>query len=125
MTCHRIFSLSRWTETTLLIGLLALSGSAFTYAADSWIQIGPEGGSLSALVIDPVTPSTLYAGTLGGGVFRSRNGGDSWVGINSGSAWRLGRDCKNWLGRGGLDGGGNGINRASMSAYFGIPIVPG
>ena len=82
--CHRIFALSRWTETTLLIGLLALSGSAFTYAADSWIPIGPEGGSLSALVIDPVTPSTLYAGTLGGGVFRSRNGGDSWVGINSG-----------------------------------------
>ena len=62
--------LSRWTETTFLIGFLALSGSAFAYATGSWIQIGPEGGNLSALAIDPVTPSTLYAGASAGGVFK-------------------------------------------------------
>jgi hypothetical protein len=34
-----------------------------------WTSNGPEGGSINALAIDPVTPTTLYAGTLGGGVF--------------------------------------------------------
>lgn len=47
------------------------------------------------------------------------------VRINLFSAFRLTRACKNLLGKSGLDGGGNVINLASMSSYFGIPIVPG
>jgi len=39
---------------------------------------------VSALAIDPITPATLFAGTYGGGVFKSSNGGDSWTAINSG-----------------------------------------
>lgn len=34
--------------------------------------------NVSALAIDPTSPSTLYAGTNGGGVFKSTNGGGSW-----------------------------------------------
>src|SRR5258708_30852181 len=37
-----------------------------------------------AFAIDPLTPTTLYAGTLGGGVFKSANGGGSWDAINTG-----------------------------------------
>jgi hypothetical protein len=37
-----------------------------------------------SLAIDPVTPAILYAGTYGGGVFRSANGGGSWTAINTG-----------------------------------------
>jgi len=37
-----------------------------------------------ALAIDPATPSTLYAGSGGGGVFRSLNGGSSWSAVNTG-----------------------------------------
>ena len=37
-----------------------------------------------SLAIDPVTPSTLYAGTYGGGVFKSVDGGSSWSAINTG-----------------------------------------
>jgi NAD(P)-dependent dehydrogenase (short-subunit alcohol dehydrogenase family) len=47
------------------------------------------------------------------------------VRINLFSAFRLASACKNLLGKSGLDGGGNVINLASMSSYFGIPIVPG
>ena len=36
---------------------------------DVWTSNGPEGGTVAALAIDPSTPATLYAGTLGGGVF--------------------------------------------------------
>jgi cysteine-rich repeat protein len=43
-----------------------------------WTSHGPEGGDVQALAIDPMTPTTLYAGTPGGGVFKSTNGGGTW-----------------------------------------------
>ena len=45
---------------------------------------GLEGGTVYALAIDPATPSTLYAGTGGGGVFKSTNGGAAWSAVNTG-----------------------------------------
>jgi len=36
-----------------------------------------------ALAIDPVAPVILYAGTDGGGVFRSMDGGGNWSEINA------------------------------------------
>ena len=36
------------------------------------------------LAIDPLTPSTLYAGTNGEGAFRSTDGGENWTTINNG-----------------------------------------
>src|SRR5215831_18298640 len=35
-------------------------------------------GSITTLAIDPDNPATIYAGTGGGGVFKSTNGGDNW-----------------------------------------------
>ena len=51
--------------------------------AGTWKSIGPYGGEISALAIDPQTTTTLYAGSSGG-MFKSLNGGDSWSPINSG-----------------------------------------
>jgi hypothetical protein len=36
------------------------------------------------LAIDPSAPATLYAGTSGGGVFKSTDAGGNWIAINSG-----------------------------------------
>src|SRR5438128_6635374 len=36
------------------------------------------GVMIPTLAIDPLTPTTLYAGTYGGGVFKSTDGGASW-----------------------------------------------
>lgn len=76
-------------EKVLLIGLLALFMSfsqPLTVSAgiNVWTSLGPEGGSISALAIDPATPTTLYAGANIGGVFKSTNGGESWSAINTG-----------------------------------------
>ena len=49
-----------------------------------WESHGPDGGPVSALAIDPSTPATLYAGTLGGGVFKSTDGGAHWTAKNVG-----------------------------------------
>jgi photosystem II stability/assembly factor-like uncharacterized protein len=45
---------------------------------------GPEGGTIFALAIDQNTPATVYAGTVGGGVFKSTNGGENWTAMNTG-----------------------------------------
>ena len=36
------------------------------------------------MAIEPTVSATLYAGTEGGGVFKSTNGGQSWTAVNSG-----------------------------------------
>src|SRR5262245_46137017 len=53
-------------------------------ALAQWISHGPYGGSVKIIAIDPQTPSTLYAGSDGGGVFRSSNGGGNWTAVSSG-----------------------------------------
>jgi len=49
-----------------------------------WTAIGPDGANVVALVIDPVTPSTAFAGTLGSGVLKTMDGGASWATANVG-----------------------------------------
>ena len=44
-----------------------------------WTSIGPDGGYIRSLAINPKTPTTHYAGT-GKGVYMSTNGGASWTG---------------------------------------------
>ena len=67
-----------------LISLMTLlvSGQATPVSAgvNRWTSIGPEGGWIRALAIDPLTPSILYAGTASGVVFKSTDGGQSWSG---------------------------------------------
>jgi photosystem II stability/assembly factor-like uncharacterized protein len=48
-----------------------------------WSAIGLTNPRVRALAIDPVTPTTLYAGTDGGGVFKSANGGATWSTVNT------------------------------------------
>jgi photosystem II stability/assembly factor-like uncharacterized protein len=56
-----------------------------TDSGGSWnvIETGPI-DSPSALAIDPVHPSNLYAGTYSGGVFKSADGGATWNPFNDG-----------------------------------------
>jgi disulfide bond formation protein DsbB len=72
----------------LLIGLLTflITSQAGSVSAGNnvWTSNGPDGGMVYALAIDPTTPSTLYAGTLGFGVFKSTNGGGNWSAVNAG-----------------------------------------
>ena len=71
-----------------LIGVMTLlvSGQATHVSAgvNQWTSIGPTGGPISALVIDPLMPSILYAGTGYAGIFKSVNGGQSWSQVNIG-----------------------------------------
>ena len=46
-----------------------------------WTSLGPnnQGGRTRALLIDPAAPNTMYAGGVDGGVWKSTNGGSTWL----------------------------------------------
>src|SRR5437762_1254015 len=70
-------------QRLVLLGWLVVQSGNANVAMARWISNGPP-GTVNAIAIDPQTPTTLYAGTLGGGVFKSSNGGGSWTAINTG-----------------------------------------
>jgi photosystem II stability/assembly factor-like uncharacterized protein len=72
-----------------LLPVVVLAGLAFRSPAvfagvNTWTSSGPTGEDIRALAINPSTPTTLYAATYGGGVFKSTNGGGSWSPANAG-----------------------------------------
>src|SRR2546422_8898655 len=63
---------------SVLAMLCSASVNSVSAGARTWTGIGPEGGDIRVLAIDPKAPESLYAGTEDGGIFKSTNGGDSW-----------------------------------------------
>ncbi len=69
----------------ILVVLLSLTpAGAVSAGANTWTSSGPVGGDITSLALNPATPSTLYAGAYGGGVFKSTDGGASWQARNTG-----------------------------------------
>jgi len=98
-------SFSNDEPRSLSPGFLATRPQASLYRSEdggaTWKAIGLGSLGVNALAIDPVNPSTLYAGTESGGVFKSADWGETWSVRNTG----LGSLTINAL----------GINRANPS----------
>jgi hypothetical protein len=49
-----------------------------------WTAIGPGnvGGRVRSILVHPATPSTMFAGSVGGGIWKTVNGGASWAPVN-------------------------------------------
>jgi photosystem II stability/assembly factor-like uncharacterized protein len=60
---------------------LFLTGTSSLGAATlpHWRPVGPAGGQVDAIAIAPSAPEIAYAGSAAAGVFRSADGGASWV----------------------------------------------
>lgn len=75
-------SATRMTATLLITLALIASSAVFispvSAGSDVWTSHGPEGGYITVLVFDPANANILYAGTTGGGLFKSTNSGDTW-----------------------------------------------
>lgn len=60
----------------------------FSYANElevgSWKLLGLENNIISSVSVDPQTPSIIYAATIGNGIFKSVDYGDTWTPINNG-----------------------------------------
>src|SRR5262249_28350695 len=56
-----------------------------TDGGTSWRPLPlPVTGGLNGLVLDPATPTTLYVGTVLGGVLKSTDAGATWHAMNAG-----------------------------------------
>ena len=64
--------LSVWSALALLAALPTLASAA-------WRAEGPFAANVNAIAIDAANPSTIYAATSAGGVWRSDDGGASWT----------------------------------------------
>ena len=56
-----------------------------TNAGGSWSSINsgiPQDASIQTVVLDPISPSTVYAVALSGVIFKSADGGTTWAAIN-------------------------------------------
>src|SRR5262249_18476964 len=72
-------TLGVWRPTALACAVIVFaSAHAARAGTNLWTTHGPDGGPVLALAIDPNTPSTLYAGTSGAGVFKSPDSGGTW-----------------------------------------------
>ena len=70
----------RFSLHTLLAALtLALGLAAPVFAGiNRWTSNGPDGGEVSAFVMDPKVPSTLYATATHGGLYKSVDAAATW-----------------------------------------------
>lgn len=73
------FPLENYHRAILVKERMEVSGDAISSAA--WEPVGPSniGGRITALVIDPADTNTIVLGAAAGGIFKSTNGGASWM----------------------------------------------
>jgi photosystem II stability/assembly factor-like uncharacterized protein len=66
-------------KQVMFLALLAALLCAPVYAAERWINLGPDGGDVRSLAYDPHDPSTVFMGSMAGKFFISSDGGASWT----------------------------------------------
>lgn len=71
-------------RAVLLAAILLLISPTSGWANHVHMHGGPFLGVVLSVVVDPSKPAVVYIAAHGGGVFESRDGGDSWVAINNG-----------------------------------------
>ncbi len=73
-----------------LVFALLIAASAASSARAGWMPVGPFGGDVRSLAVDPVRPDRMYLGTRIGQIYVSQNGGKSWEllrGFKAPDAW--------------------------------------
>ena len=66
------------SQRLMVMVLVSFLGSSTLWAGvNVWTSLGPEGGSIQALAIDPQESRTVYAVT-GGGIYKSTDGAANW-----------------------------------------------
>src|SRR5262249_62335382 len=82
------------------------SGRPVSLGAGKWVQLGPTvipngqtpsaatGGSrvnvtgrITEIVVDPISPLTMYVATAGGGIWKTMDGGVTWSPKSDNEAW--------------------------------------
>src|SRR5262245_48910319 len=78
-------SSSRITSAGLLAGLLFVPLAAPLTAAPRWTPLGPFGGTVEALTVDPTNARVVYAALGAQGGYKTADGGASWTPLFAGA----------------------------------------
>src|SRR5689334_315819 len=74
---------ANWNHVMAWVTMFAIVGAGSVRAGtNGWTSIGPEGGEILAISVDPHNPGTLYATIFPDGyhgAFKSVDGGAHWV----------------------------------------------
>lgn len=68
----------------LAIALAAVIAAGTPAAAETWLPVGPAGGDVRSLAIDPGKPNVVYLGTAKGVLYRSEDSGLRWRRLDPG-----------------------------------------
>jgi hypothetical protein len=65
-------------------GLAPAEPDAAGIEPDSWVWLGPGnvGGRIRTIAVHPTNTNTMWIGSVGGGIWRTDNGGTSWFPVN-------------------------------------------
>jgi photosystem II stability/assembly factor-like uncharacterized protein len=72
-----------WTHSILVL-VTSLSLASASVRDAGWTQVGPTGGSVRAMAVDPTDPNRIYLGTPQGILYRSEDAGQSWQRLDPG-----------------------------------------
>ena len=81
------FAVSRaWAQRQAMVAALRPGDppdiAGITPGSWAWRGPGNIGGRIRSLVIHPTTPTTMFAGGVDGGIWKSTNGGVTWAPVN-------------------------------------------
>ncbi len=112
-----------WNEFNNFNELKSREHNTTNRSVNNWSSLGPNSspggyfgvGRINCMGFHPSDPNTLFIGTAGGGIYKSVNGGQAWVSLNSNLPTLpisdIVIDPKNpetiYLATGDADGGGN------------------
>ncbi len=78
MTLRRAVAVFGAAVLSFALPLRAAGPADRVAAAGVWRPVGPYGGTVTALAVDPSNPASVLAGTQSNGIFHSSNGGATW-----------------------------------------------
>ena len=74
----------------LICSAIMAAPQAAQAGVNTWTSLGPEGGSVTALAIDPQNTAIVYLATQNAGIFKSTDSGSSWQPSSAGLLDHLG-----------------------------------
>jgi hypothetical protein len=68
----------------MMFGVLASAGRGPAPDRSAWVSLGPSniGGRTRSILVDPTRPDRIWAGNVGGGVWRSEDGGMTFAPVD-------------------------------------------
>jgi regulation of enolase protein 1 (concanavalin A-like superfamily) len=75
---------SATTEASATDASRSIIASSVDLSRDGWTWMGPGniGGRVRALLVHPTNPSVMFAGSVGGGIWRTTDGGARWAPVD-------------------------------------------